>query len=60
MPEFFQRLTLINPLRHFLEIVRGVFLKGAGVRELWVQFSVLAAMAGTGLLVATRRFRRTL
>ena len=60
MPEFFQQLTLINPLRHFLEIVRGIFLKGAGVPELWVQFSVLAAMAGTGLLVATRRFRRTL
>jgi ABC-2 type transport system permease protein len=60
MPEIFQRLTLANPLRHFLEIVRGIFLKGAGVRELWVQFAVLTAMAGTGLLVATRRFRRTL
>ena len=60
MPEFFQRLTLANPLRHFLEIVRGVFLKGAGLRELWVQFTVLTAMAVTGLFVATRRFRRTL
>jgi ABC-2 type transport system permease protein len=60
MPEFFQRLTLANPLRHFLEIVRGVFLKGAGLRELWVQFTVLTGMAGTGLFVATRRFRRTL
>jgi len=60
MPEFFQRLTLVNPLRHFLEIVRGIFLKGAGLRELWVQFTVLTAMAVTGLLVATRRFRRTL
>jgi ABC-2 type transport system permease protein len=60
MPEFFQRLTLINPLRHFLEIVRGIFLKGAGISELWVQFSVLTGMAGTGLLIATRRFRRSL
>ena len=60
MPEFFQELTLINPLRHFLEIVRGIFLKGAGIRELWIQFSVLTAMAATGLAVATRRFRRTL
>lgn len=60
MPEFFQRLTLVNPLRHFLEIVRGVFLKGAGLRELWVQFTVLTGMAVTGLFVATRRFRRTL
>jgi ABC-2 type transport system permease protein len=60
MPELFQHLTLANPLRHFLEIVRGIFLKGAGVRELWLQFAVLTAMAGAGLLVATRRFRRTL
>jgi ABC-2 type transport system permease protein len=60
MPEIFQQLTLVNPLRHFLEIVRGIFLKGAGLRELWVQFSVLAAMAGGGLLLATRRFRSTL
>jgi len=60
MPEFFQRLTLVNPLRHFLEIVRGIFLKGAGLRELWVQFTVLTGMATTGLFVATRRFRRTL
>jgi ABC-2 type transport system permease protein len=60
MPEVFQHLTLINPLRHFLEIVRGIFLKGAGIQELWVQFTVLAAMAGTGLVVATRRFRHTL
>ncbi len=60
MPWIFQQLTLANPLRHFLEIVRGVFLKGAGVEELAVQFLVLAAMAMTGLAVATRRFRRTL
>ncbi len=60
MPEFFQQLTLANPLRHFLEIVRAIFLKGAGVAELWVQFTVLAAMATAGLAVATRRFRGTL
>ncbi len=60
MPELFQRLTLANPLRHFLEIVRGIFLRGAGVADLWVQFVVLSGMAATGLAVATWRFRRTL
>jgi ABC-type polysaccharide/polyol phosphate export permease len=60
MPELFQKLTLVNPLRHFLEIVRGIFLKGSGIAELWVQFVVLTGMAGTGLLVATRRFKSTL
>ncbi|HUF75487.1 MAG TPA: ABC transporter permease [Longimicrobiales bacterium] len=60
MPEAFQTLTLANPLRHFLEIVRGIFLRGAGIRELWVQFAVLTGMAAAGLALATRRFRATL
>ena len=60
MPPVFERLTLLNPLRHFLEIVRGIFLKGAGVAELWMQFTVLFVMATGGLVLATRRFRATL
>ncbi|HET9948304.1 MAG TPA: ABC transporter permease [Longimicrobiales bacterium] len=60
MPEAFQVLTLANPLRHFLEIVRGIFLRGAGLAELWVQFLVLTGMAAVGLAVATARFVRTL
>jgi len=60
MPEPFQILTLANPLRHFLEIVRGIFLRGAGLTELWPQILFLTAMAVAGLVVATRRFRTTL
>jgi ABC-2 type transport system permease protein len=60
MPELFRHLTLINPLRHFLEITRGIFLRGAGVADLWLQFSVLASMAAAGLALATWRFRSTL
>jgi ABC-2 type transport system permease protein len=60
MPELFQRLTLANPLRHFLEIVRGVFLRGAGLADLGAQFTVLAGMAVAGLAIATRRFQAAL
>lgn len=60
MPRFFEVLTLANPLRHFLEITRDLFLKGAGFRELWVQFAVLTTMATAGLGFATWRFRRGL
>ena len=60
MPEIFQTLTLANPLRHFLEIVRGIFLRAAGLRDLWVQFMVLAVMAGGGLTVAAARFKASL
>lgn len=57
MPRGFQALTLLNPLRHYLEIVRALFLKGAGVEALWRQLLALLA-TGSGLLwLAARRFR---
>ncbi len=57
MPRGFQAITLLNPLRHYLEIVRGVFLKGAGFEALWTQLLALLVM-GVGLLwIAARRFR---
>jgi ABC-2 type transport system permease protein len=57
MPPVFQTLTLFIPLRHYLEIVRAVFLKGAGFAALWRQLAALLAM-GIGLLwAAARRFR---
>ncbi len=60
MPDFFRWLTFANPLRHFIEIVRAIFLKGAGLSDLWIQFTVLATMAAGGLVIATKRFRSTL
>ena len=59
MPPFFQWLSLLNPLRHYLEAVRGIFLKGAGVAVLWPQLLALAAMGGTLLAVAVGRFHKT-
>jgi ABC-2 type transport system permease protein len=59
MPPFFQYLTIINPVRHFLEVVRDVFLKGTGYVALWPQILTLAAMAVGGLWAATVRFRTT-
>ncbi|HZW35481.1 MAG: ABC transporter permease [Deltaproteobacteria bacterium] len=60
MPEAVQLLTYLNPLRYFLVIVRGVFLKGAGVEALWPQSAALLAMGIAILLFTTRRFRKTL
>ncbi|MGD8320844.1 MAG: ABC transporter permease [Gemmatimonadota bacterium] len=60
MPAIFQDLTLLNPLRHFLEVVRAIFLKGSGFRELWPQLLILAAMASGGVVMATRRFKAKL
>jgi len=59
MPVAFQWVSLANPVRHYLEVVRGVFLKGAGIEALWKQMAVLAVM-GTGLLwFAVLRFHKT-
>ena len=60
MPPFFQWLTLANPLRHFIAVIRGIFLKGAGLAELWPQFVFMAGMAVLALAFATRRFRASL
>jgi len=59
MPVFFQWVTLVNPLRHFLVVVRGIFLKGSGLTVLWPQYLALLAM-GTGVLtIAAKRFHKT-
>jgi len=60
MPVGLQWITLANPVRHFLDIVRGLFLKGAGFAELWPQFGALVAIAGGTLIAATRQFERSI
>ncbi len=59
MPAGFRWLTLLNPVRHFLEIVRAVFLKGAGLPALWPQFLALALIGASVLVLSARRFRKT-
>lgn len=59
MPEVFQWLTLVNPTRHYLEIVRSVFLKGVGVTDLWLQFGALALLGSLLLGFAGGRFKKT-
>lgn len=57
MPEWLQPLTLINPLRHYQEILRGSLLRGAGLSELSSQVAVLALMGACVVAVASFRFR---
>ncbi len=60
MPVFFQRLTLLNPLRHFMEIVRAIFLKGATAVDLWPQLAALAIFAVGLLSLSIWRFRNSI
>ncbi len=59
MPRSVQYLTWVNPLRYFLVILRGIFLKGTGVEILWPQMAALLGMGSALLAAATLRFRKT-
>nr|WP_320131205.1 ABC transporter permease [uncultured Holophaga sp.] len=59
MPLPVQWMTLLNPLRHFLVIIRGVFLKGQGFTLLWPQMAALALLGIALLALAAGRFRKT-
>jgi ABC-2 type transport system permease protein len=60
MPQSIQYLTLLDPLRYFIEIVRGLFLKGTGVSVLWPQMVALAVFGVVILSLSAMRFRKRL
>jgi ABC-2 type transport system permease protein len=60
MPEVFQYITYLNPLRYFLVIVRGIFLKGVGISALWPEVVALLILGVTILSLSTLRFRKRL
>ena len=60
MPVVIQYFTYLNPLRYFLIIIRGVFLKGVGIDILWPQMVALAVMGVVTLWLAASRFQKTL
>jgi ABC-2 type transport system permease protein len=60
MPKVVQWLTLLNPLRYFLVIIRGIFLKGVGMDILWPQFVAMAVLGLTVFAGAVSRFRKRL
>jgi ABC-2 type transport system permease protein len=60
MPPAIQYFTLLDPIRHYLIIVRGVFLRGAGWSVLYPQILVLMVMGVSVLWFAATRFRKTI
>ncbi|MEJ5284068.1 MAG: ABC transporter permease [Brevinematales bacterium] len=60
MPEVIRLITYVNPMRHFIEIVRSIFLKGSGFSDLWQRLLYLFVI-GVGLFyLSTKRFARHL
>ena len=58
MPRLIQLFTYVIPLRYFLVIVRGIFLKGVGLELLWPQATALAAWGSIVLVLAVSRSRK--
>jgi ABC-2 type transport system permease protein len=60
MPAIFQYMTYLNPLRYFLIIIRGLFLKGNGLAILWPQMAALLVIGIVVMAYSTLRFRKRL
>ncbi len=60
MPVAVQYLTYLDPVRYFIEIVRGIFLKGVGATVLWPEMVCLAVYGTLVLGLSAARFRKKL
>jgi ABC-2 type transport system permease protein len=60
MPQWLQTITYLNPLRYFLVIIRGIFLKGIGLNILWPQMVALAVLGGLAIFLSSLRFQKRL
>jgi ABC-2 type transport system permease protein len=56
MPKFFYALSFFVPATYFIDITRGIILRGAGLVHLWVDALALFAMGTFLLVIAARRF----
>jgi len=60
MPQWLQYLTYLSPLRYFLVVLRGTYLKGVGLDILWPQMLAMAALGISLLMIAVLRFHKAL
>jgi ABC-2 type transport system permease protein len=59
MPRVIQYATFLIPLRYFLVIVRGIFLKGIGLSLLWPEAAAMCAWGIVVLALAVARSQKT-
>jgi ABC-2 type transport system permease protein len=60
MPVVVQWLTMLNPFRYILVIIRGIFLKGVGLHVLWPQYLALTILGLIFFSAAVMRFHKRL
>jgi drug efflux transport system permease protein len=57
MPKIFYVISYFVPASYFINITRGVILRGAGITHLWIDALALFAMGTFLLVIAARRFQ---
>ena len=60
MPDPVRYATVLNPMRWYLEILRGIVMKDVGVTALWSQIVAQAVLSLTFLSIAIAQFKKTL
>jgi ABC-2 type transport system permease protein len=60
MPQWLQYLTYLSPLRYFLVVLRGTYLKGVGTEILWPEMAAMAVLGISLLTIAVMRFHKAL
>ncbi len=60
MPVVIQWLTIFNPMRYFMVIIRSIFLKGVGIEVLWPQLLPLLVIGIVVITLSSVRFRKGL
>ena len=58
MPTFFYLISFFVPASYYINITRGIILRGAGLPQLWPDALALFAMGALLLTVAARRFQK--
>ena len=58
MPHWLQYGALLSPVTHYMDVLRGIFLKGVGLDVLWPQTLAMAAIGAALLSGSLRRFRK--
>ena len=59
MPYVFQLISRLIPATYFIDILRGIILRGAIAQDLWMQAVILAGMGCAAIVIAARAFVRT-
>jgi len=58
MPKAIQLITYVVPARYFITILKGIYLKGIGIRELWLDVLFLIIFSLVMVLLAKRKFKK--